>query len=70
MTSSQESNNECIIPISEVMRRTSLSKPTLWRMRKLNKFPDPVNISQRRKGWAESQIDKWIADRFNVGEAA
>jgi prophage regulatory protein len=65
VTHSEISHCERIVPVDEVLHRTSLSKPTIWRMRKLKQFPEPVSISQGRKGWAESEIDRWIADRLS-----
>ena len=40
-----------------------LSQPTIWRMRRDKKFPEPVAISPNRIAWRESDIDMWVKCR-------
>jgi len=43
----------------EVIRRTSLSRTTLWRRVKKKTFPKPIKLSSGRKAWIESEIVEW-----------
>lgn len=47
----------------EVIERTGLSSPTLWRKEKKNDFPRRIKIGANSVGWLESEVDQWIADR-------
>ena len=40
------------------------SKVHLWRLERDGKFPKRVPLSESRHGWAESEIDDWIAERM------
>lgn len=57
------------IPWPVVAQRTSLSKPTAWRLWRKDRFPKPVRISNQRVAWVEADIDEWIAARVR-GDAA
>jgi predicted DNA-binding transcriptional regulator AlpA len=47
--------------IEQVCVRTSLSKPTLWRLRRDNpNFPRAIQISPGRTVFLKSQIDAWM----------
>jgi predicted DNA-binding transcriptional regulator AlpA len=48
----------------QVTEMTSLSHPTRWRMRKLGQFPEPFEISPRRKAYTEAQIQNWMKERL------
>jgi len=52
-----------ILNPSEVAARTGLSKVTLWRLEKADKFPKRVNTTPFRVGWIEADVDEWIATR-------
>lgn len=51
-----------IIRIRAVLRRTGLSRSTLYRKISAGTFPKPVRISVNCTGWYESQVNRWIAD--------
>ena len=52
-----------ILSPSEVVKRTGLSRVTLWRLEKSGKFPKRVNMTDSRVGWIETDIDNWIEAR-------
>ena len=52
-----------ILKTNEVMKTIGLSKVTIWRMEKAGVFPKRINISSRRVGWLESEIEEWIESR-------
>lgn len=49
--------------IRQVCELTTLSVPTIWRLRQDGKFPEPEKLSPRRVGWRRHVIEKWISDR-------
>lgn len=46
--------------VSEV---TGLSLPTLWRLRRRDKFPEPIELSPGRVGWRRSVVVAWLETR-------
>lgn len=45
---------------SEVLRRTGLSRTTIWRKIKANTFPAPRQLGPNSIGWPESVITEWL----------
>ena len=54
----------------DVLVRTSMSQPTLYREIKAGRFPKPVHISPRRVAWPVETIDAWLEARSNEALAA
>jgi prophage regulatory protein len=46
------------------------SKVSLWRLEKRGEFPRRVRLGRGRHGWAEHEIDNWIADRIRARDNA
>ena len=42
---------------------TSLSRTTRWRLEQKDKFPKRRQLSARRVGWLESELNAWLAAR-------
>lgn len=51
-----------LLDIKEVAKRTSLSRTTIWRRIKSDKFPTPLRLSDQCVRWRSDEIDRWIAD--------
>lgn len=62
-------NSARLISLNEVCKRTSLSRTYINRMRSSNRFPEPVQLSERRIAFVEAEIDQWIADRLALRTA-
>lgn len=54
------------LPLPEVLRRTSLSRSTLYREIGRGRFPKPYSISVGRVAWLKSDIDAWVEARKSV----
>ena len=52
-----------LIPLKEVVARTSLSRAHLYRMMNAGAFPRPVKITDKRLAFVESEVDSWIDER-------
>lgn len=49
-----------LIRLSEVMTRTSLSKPTVYRYMAAGRFPDQILLPGRIAVWREREVANWI----------
>ena len=49
-----------ILRIAEVLKRTGLTRSTLYRKTASGSFPKNVGISTRCVGWRESAVNSWI----------
>ncbi len=52
-----------LLTIGEVVERTRLSKPTIYRLVAAGAFPAQVQLGPHRVAWLENEIDKWITSR-------
>src|SRR4051812_43386529 len=53
-------NTDCILRIKTVLRRTGLTRSTLYRKIHAGTFPRQVRISTRCAGWYESAVTAWL----------
>ncbi|CAN5362414.1 hypothetical protein BH10PSE14_BH10PSE14_29190 [soil metagenome] len=51
---------DCIIRLRAVLKRTGLSRSTMYRKVDQGTFPRQVRISQRCVGWRESAVEAWL----------
>jgi len=56
-----------LISREEVLNKTSLSQPTLWRKERAGEFPKAVRISANRVAYDEDAVDAWIAKIIERG---
>ena len=40
-----------------------LADVTIWRLERSGKFPKWINLTSRRVGWIESEVDEWLQSR-------
>ena len=50
---------DSFIRLDEVLKRTSLSRATLYRKIQEGSFPAQTKLSHRRCGWKESVVQHW-----------
>jgi prophage regulatory protein len=50
---------DCFLRIAEVLKRTGLSRATLYRKIEDGSFPAQVRLSDRCCGWRESAVNHW-----------
>jgi len=54
-----------LLRLPEVLARTSLKKPTLYRALRERKFPKPCKIlNARGSAWDEREVSAWIEERL------
>ena len=54
-----------LIRISDVMLRTGLARPTIYKFIKTKGFPKQVNLG-RAASWVEDEVDSWISTQMNA----
>jgi prophage regulatory protein len=50
-----------VIPLTAVLIKTSLSRPTIYRLIKKGQFPSPRKVGTKSV-WEEEAIDRWLSD--------
>ena len=54
---------DAILSAEMVLKLIPMSRTQLWRIEKRGEFPKRVHFGQRRVGWRESEILRWISER-------
>lgn len=53
-------SDERILRIGEVLRRTGLSRATVYRKIAKGTFPRQLSLSDNASGWHASEVSRWI----------
>lgn len=61
-----ENISPALISISEVVKRTSLSRTAINVHRSKGTFPKHVILSEKRIAFVSSEIDAWIEERITA----
>ncbi|MFK5947997.1 MAG: AlpA family phage regulatory protein [Methylococcales bacterium] len=59
----KEAVSERIVRSKELYKITGLSRTTIWRLERANKFPARVSISTANVGWLYTEIIEWMQTR-------
>lgn len=54
-----------IIKLTEVQKLTTLSRATIYRLIKIDKFPKQVKLSERSSGWVEEEVMQFLENCAN-----
>ena len=52
-----------LLPIREVTRKIGCSRAHVYRLMHTARFPRPVHLSKRARGWRSDEVDEWIEAR-------
>lgn len=58
--------NPDFLPTREVVKRTGLSRTHVWYLVREGRFPEPVELTERARGWREDEVEAWKADRLKA----
>lgn len=59
-----------LLRLREIIKRTGLSRSTIYARAKDGTFPKPVPLGNQLSGWIEDEIDAWVNERIRQrGEA-
>lgn len=53
-----------LIRLPEVLRRTAMSRSSLYVLTARGGFPPPVKIGPKSSAWVESEVEAWIQSRI------
>lgn len=53
-----------IIRLPEVVRRTGLSRSTIYLRMSKGEFPRSISLGERAVGWLEADIEQWLDERI------
>jgi len=57
-------NERRLIRLSEVCKKTGLSRSGVYKRMAEMRFPDRVPLGGRAVAWVESEVDDWIAGQI------
>ncbi len=60
----QENRPAMALRCREVVRRTGLSRATIYRLMTRGEFPRQHRLSSGRVGWSEEEIERWLRCRL------
>lgn len=60
-------NTRKIYRINEVSNLTGLTKSSIYKQIRLQKFPKGIKITDRSIGWPSDIIDSWLAEKIEGG---
>lgn len=52
-----------VFDVKGVCDTLSLSRTTVYRLISAGQFPKGISLSQRRRGWTENMLTKWVEVR-------
>lgn len=54
-----------ILRLPETIKRTGLSRSSIYLSIKKGIFPKPIKLGQRSIGFIESEVDEWIENKID-----
>lgn len=63
-------DNNRLVRLPEILRRTGLSRTTIWRRVAKGTFPASFPISENAVAWRESELLDWMANPMGWERAA
>lgn len=55
-----------ILSTSDLLARVPYSRVQIWRLIRAGKFPAPLQLTERRIGFLETDVNTWIESRGRV----
>jgi prophage regulatory protein len=55
-----------MLRLREVLRRTGLSRSTIYAYIAAKEFPSPIPLGPRAVGWVEDEVNAWIEERIRA----
>lgn len=62
----QPVQSSVLIRLPEVLRRTALSKTSIYDLAKSGDFPASIPLGGKAVAWLESEVEQWIQSRIAV----
>ena len=65
MLRTDPNTNISALRLSDVLKRTGLSRASIYRLIAKQQFPKPAKLSERVSAWNEAEIDAWLDSKFS-----
>ena len=59
-----------MLRLPEVVRRSGLSRSTIYQLAAEGKFPRQVRVSENVSAWVASEVDEYLAERIALRDSA
>jgi prophage regulatory protein len=56
-----------ILRLPQVIKKTGLSRSSIYLRVSKGEFPKPVYLGDRAVGWLQNEIDEWIVEKIEQG---
>ena len=56
----------CLVRLPEVKAICGLSRSSIYMLIRDGRFPPPVAISGRARGWVRHEVEVWVAERIRA----
>ncbi|TYQ18812.1 UNVERIFIED_ORG: AlpA family transcriptional regulator [Zoogloea ramigera] len=56
----------CLVRLPEVKAICGLSRSSIYLLIRDGRFPPPVAISGRARGWVRHEVERWVAERIRA----
>ena len=63
-------DNRIIVSVNDVCQMTSLSRTAINNWRREGKFPQHVQLGEKRLGFVRAEVEAWINKRIAARQAA
>ncbi|MCH9739832.1 MAG: AlpA family transcriptional regulator [Epsilonproteobacteria bacterium] len=60
--------NNQIIKLPDVVKLSSLSSASIYRLIKKGEFPKQIKLSERSSGWLLSEVEQWLDSKVSARE--
>ena len=54
-----------MLRLHEVIRRTGMSRSSIYKAMSENRFPAQISLGARSVAWLEDEIDEWLQQRID-----
>lgn len=61
-------NHSRLLRLCDVIKRTGLSRSTIYALIAKDQFPNQIPITERCVGWDEDKIQDWILEKLEQAE--
>jgi prophage regulatory protein len=52
-----------LVRLRELVKILSISRANVYRLMKLNKFPQSIKLTERTVVWRLSEVDEWVKNK-------
>jgi prophage regulatory protein len=58
-----QQSTDYILRLPQIIKKTGLSRSTIYNLMSRGDFPQKIKLSYRTMGFLESEVDQWLAEK-------